>query len=221
MKVALFDFDGTLYPYETFNVLIDHLKHHPRYKTNYGRFVRKFAPIYFAYKMKIVKKSKMQNKAMEYYLLSFKNNTRSEIESFFKEVASDMIDDLRAPLVGKMRQLKQDNYYIMLISGAFIPLLEAVFEGFDIDCIVGSEIKYKGDKLDYRSRFERVYADRKIDIIRQHFADKQIDWKNSEAYSDSHTDLKMLELVGRPVAVKPDDRLKAIAARNQWQIHTD
>ncbi|MFC3419411.1 HAD family hydrolase [Salinicoccus hispanicus] len=221
MKVALFDFDGTLYPYETFNVLMERLKRHPRYKKNYSRFVRRFAPVYFAYKMKMIKKSRMQSKAMEYYLLSFKKNTRSEIEAFFKEVAGEMIEDLRAPLIGKMKQLKQENYYIMLISGAFIPLLEAVFKGFDIDCIVGSEIRYKGEKIDYKSRFERVYADRKIDIIRRHFADKQVDWKNSEAYSDSYTDLKMLELVGRPVAVKPDERLKAVAARNQWQIHTD
>ena len=221
MKVALFDFDGTLYPYETFNILMERLKRHPRYNRNYKSFVRRFAPIYFFYKLKLVNKATMQSKAMEYYIRSFKKNSRGEIESFFKEVAGDMIDDLRTPLIRKMKQLKRDNYYVMLISGAFIPLLEAVFQGYDIDCIVGSKINYAGEKLDSKSRFERVYADRKIDIIRQHFAGKDIDWKNSEAYSDSYADLKMLELVGKPVAVKPDARLMAIASRNHWQIHTD
>lgn len=221
MKVALFDFDGTLYPYETFNILMERLKRHPRYKRNYKRFVRKFAPIYFFYKLKLVNKATMQSKAMEYYILSFKKNSRREIESFFNEVAGDMIDDLREPLIRKIKQLKRDNYYVMLISGAFIPLLEAIFQGYDIDCIVGSKINYVGERLDYKSRFERVYADRKIDIIRQHFSGKEVDWKNSEAYSDSYADLKMLELVGKPVAVKPDERLMAIASRKQWQIHTD
>lgn len=221
MKVALFDFDGTLYPHETFNILMERLKTHPQFKKNHKRFISAFAPVYIGYKMKLVKKHTMQHKAMEYYLRSFKGNSRKEIESFFREVANDMVEDLRTPLLARMRQLKQDNYYVMLISGAFRPLLEAVFKGFDIDCVIGSHVNYNGERLDSKSKFERVYAERKIDIIKKHFADKKVDWQNSEAYSDSYADLQMLELVGNPVAVKPDPRLLAVATRKGWKIHQD
>lgn len=221
MKVALFDFDGTLYPHETFTILIDRLKNHPKFKKNYKRFVRNFAPFYIGYKLKLVKKTKMQHKAMEFYIRSFKHDSKIEIEQFFNDVAKEMAGDLRDSLVRKIRQLQKDHYYIMLISGAFVPLLEAVFKGFNIDCIVGSEVHYKGDRLDFKPRFERVHADRKIDIIRNHFKGREIDWKSSEAYSDSYSDLKMLELVGRPVAVKPDPELFAVASKNNWVIHCD
>ncbi|WP_411843180.1 HAD family hydrolase [Salinicoccus sp. HZC-1] len=221
MKVALFDFDGTLYPHETFTILMERLKNHPKFKKNYRRFVRNFAPFYIGYKLKLVKKTKMQHKAMEYYIRSFKYNSKFEIEQFFNDVAKDMAGELRDSLVKKIRQLQKDHYYIMLISGAFVPLLEAVFKGFNIDCIVGSEVRYKDDRLDYKSQFERVHADRKIDIIRKHFKDRKIDWKSSEAYSDSYSDLKMLELVGRPVAVTPDPELLAVASRKNWTIHID
>ncbi|HSD41708.1 MAG TPA: HAD family hydrolase [Burkholderiales bacterium] len=37
-------------------------------------------------------------------------------------------------------------------------------------------------------------------------------------YSDSHNDLPLLELVERPIAVDPDDRLRNLAAARGWPI---
>lgn len=50
-------------------------------------------------------------------------------------------------------------------------------------------------------------------------ADREgIDLANSYAYSDSATDLPMLELVGNPVAVNPDGELLKIARERGWEI---
>ncbi|NMA80398.1 MAG: HAD-IB family phosphatase, partial [Jeotgalicoccus halophilus] len=187
MKVALFDFDGTLYPHETFETLRAHLKDHPKFKKNYKHFVRHFAPTYFGYKMKLVPKIKMQHRALESYVLSFKGYSKKDIDGFFADVAKSMSTELRTTLLEKIKELKDENYYVVLISGAFIPLLESLFKGVGFDYIVGSKIHYKGETLDYKSRFERVFADRKIDIIKEHFKNKEVDWKNSQAYSDSIT----------------------------------
>lgn len=218
MKVALFDFDGTLYPHETFETLRSHLKSHPKYKKNYKHFIRYFAPTYFGYKMKLVSKTKMQRKALESYIFAFKGSTKKEIEEFFADVASSMSGELRTPLLERIKQLKEENYYIMLISGAFIPLLEALFKGVGFDYIVGSKVHYNGEVLDYKTRFERVFAERKIEIITEHFKNKEVDWTNSLAYSDSIADIKMLELVGKPVAVSPDSALLSIAEDKNWKI---
>lgn len=218
MKVALFDFDGTLYPHETFETLRAHLKSHPKYKKNYKHFIRHFAPTYFGYKLKIVPKIKMQNRALESYILAFKGYSKKEIDGFFADVAKEMSGELRISLLDRIKQLKEENYYVMLISGAFVPLLEPLFKGVDFDYIVGSKLHYNGEVLDYKMRFERVFADRKIEIITEHFKDREIDWKNSLAYSDSITDLKMLELVGKPVAVTPDSALLSIAEDKKWKI---
>lgn len=218
MKVALFDFDGTLYPHETFETLRSHLRSHPKYKKNYKHFVRHFAPTYFGYKMKLVPKIKMQHKALESYIFAFKGYSKKEIDEFFTDVASSMSGELRTSLLDRIKQLKEENYYVMLISGAFIPLLEALFKGVGFDYIVGSKVHYKGELLDYKTRFERVFAERKIEIITEHFKNKEVDWTNSLAYSDSITDIKMLELVGKPVAVSPDSALLSIAKDKNWKI---
>jgi HAD superfamily hydrolase (TIGR01490 family) len=54
-------------------------------------------------------------------------------------------------------------------------------------------------------------------------ADKRgIDLSESYAYSDSESDLPMLELVGNPVAVNPDSALARIARDRGWRvIHFD
>jgi hypothetical protein len=45
-----------------------------------------------------------------------------------------------------------------------------------------------------------------------------IDLAESFAYSDSITDLPMLEAVGHPVAVNPDRDLRRVAAERGWEI---
>ena len=38
------------------------------------------------------------------------------------------------------------------------------------------------------------------------------------AYSDSSTDIPMLEIVGHPYAVNPDRELRKVAAANEWPV---
>ena len=47
---------------------------------------------------------------------------------------------------------------------------------------------------------------------------KQVDLSQSWFYTDSYTDLPMLERVGNQVVVNPDPRLKRIAKRRGWPV---
>ena len=40
----------------------------------------------------------------------------------------------------------------------------------------------------------------------------------SAAYADSYSDLGLFELVGRPVAVYPDRRLRRLAQARGWEV---
>ena len=52
-------------------------------------------------------------------------------------------------------------------------------------------------------------------------ADPPIDLERSLAYADTERDLDLLQLVGNPVAVWPNDRLHQIARRRKWPIVRD
>ena len=53
--------------------------------------------------------------------------------------------------------------------------------------------------------------------MRRFAAEHDLDLEASWAYSDSVSDLPMLELVGNPVAVNPDAELAAIARERGWR----
>ena len=217
MRIALFDFDGTIYPHETFETLRLHMRDNQEYKKYYKHFVVRFAPSYFGYKLKLVPKLKMQYKALESYVYAFKGMSKEDLEVFFKMVADDMREELRDEILERIDELRKNNYYTILISGAFTPLLEALFPN-KFDHIIGSTVNYKNNKVDTKQPFKRVFGTKKIELIRNHFKDQKVDWNESQAYSDSLSDLSMLNLVRQPVAVYPDHSLTKIAEANNWEI---
>lgn len=62
------------------------------------------------------------------------------------------------------------------------------------------------------------YGAGKVDAIREVARRESFDLGQCYAYSDSVSDLPMLEAVGHPVAVNPDKRLNAIAIARGWPI---
>ena len=63
-----------------------------------------------------------------------------------------------------------------------------------------------------------AYGESKATAMRELATRTGIDLEASSAYSDSATDLPMLEAVGRPVAVNPDRPLAKIARERGWEV---
>lgn len=63
-----------------------------------------------------------------------------------------------------------------------------------------------------------AYAEAKAEAVRELSARHGYDLAGSYAYSDSFTDLPMLEAVGHPSAVNPDKALRAEALRRGWPV---
>ena len=63
-----------------------------------------------------------------------------------------------------------------------------------------------------------VYRSGKAEAIRELAGREGFDLKECYAYSDSESDLPMLEAVGHPVAVNPDTTLAKIARERGWDV---
>ena len=63
-----------------------------------------------------------------------------------------------------------------------------------------------------------AFGSAKVDAIRELAQAHGLDLDASYAYSDSATDLPMLEAVGHPVAVNPDRELARVAGERGWEI---
>ena len=62
------------------------------------------------------------------------------------------------------------------------------------------------------------YGEGKVCWARQYALKHGVDLAQAYFYSDSHSDLALLEKVGHPVAVNPDPRLGSIARQRSWPV---
>lgn len=218
MKVAIFDFDRTLFPEETFPLLMSHLKNHPIHFQKYRQFFLRILPIYIAYKCKLYPEQKMKEYSMWCYIAAFGTSIKAEMEQFFSQIGGMMSENLSEQVLERFEQHKMDGYYTMLVSGAYEPLLDSVTKNVNFDCIIGSSIPYDDEKLRKNASINYIYGERKMEMINAHLSNTKVDWENSYAYGDSFTDLNVLELVGNPVAVNPEPRLLEVANHKKWEI---
>jgi len=107
---------------------------------------------------------------------------------------------------------------VYLVSASPEEIVAPLAEHLGLDGIIASralidaEGRYTGEVGFY------CYGGNKVEAITELAALMSIDLSQSYAYSDSATDLPMLEAVGHPIAVNPDRELTRVALRNGWPI---
>lgn len=106
-----------------------------------------------------------------------------------------------------------------IVTAASQELADILARVLALDGAVGSTISEVVDGI-YTGRPAGVfvYGTGKALAIRALAAERGIDLAASYAYSDSISDLPMLEEVGHPVVVNPDAELARVAAQRGWQV---
>lgn len=113
----------------------------------------------------------------------------------------------------------KQGHEVTIISASARILVEPIARELGIDNVVATELEVENGALTGRvTRY--LKGDAKADAVRECVAEAGYDLEASYAYSDSATDIPMLELVGHPVAVNPDRALKKHAAANDWQVRS-
>jgi len=123
-----------------------------------------------------------------------------------------MDGDFHTDVVAQIQAHQKDGYHTMIVSGAFTPLLTEINKTYGIDTLIGTEIPDENTALDH------VHAERKVNLIQDYMKNQSVNWEESFAYGDSIADLSVLELVGHPIAVAPDEELSHIAKERKWKI---
>ena len=141
-----------------------------------------------------------------------------------QRITRDTLREVVAPAIyAEARQLIDDHvaagHHVIIISASAKILVEPIAEELGVDTVVATEMAIENGKLTGEiTRYLKGEA--KAEAVRQFAADHNFDLDASFAYSDSATDIPMLELVGNPVAVNPDRALKKHALANGWQART-
>ena len=106
---------------------------------------------------------------------------------------------------------------IVIISSSGTDVVEPIGARLGADLAIGTQVaiedgRYTGEILFY------AYGEGKAEAVRALAIERGYDLDQCFAYSDSQTDLPMLEAVGHPVAVNPDAALRQVALDRDWPI---
>lgn len=117
-----------------------------------------------------------------------------------------------------VKQCKKAGCRIVLVSGSLDFLLEPLAKHLEVDAFVGNRLEAQGDYCSGKLITPIMAGPYKARWMREYAAREGIDLERSFAYSDSHSDLAMLSVVGRPSVINPDMQLKAAARSQRWPI---
>lgn len=144
---------------------------------------------------------------------------RDEIVSLVEET----VDEIVAPLAYAEALAIMDNHRrsgrrVIVISSSPEEIVRPLCRYLGITDVIATQAqideegRYTGEIALY------AYGEEKAAAMREMAGREGIDLEASYAYSDSITDLPMLEAVGHPVVVNPDADLRRVAEERDWEI---
>ncbi|MPW26470.1 HAD-IB family phosphatase [Alkalibaculum sp. M08DMB] len=219
MKLAIFDFDGTLFPQDTLPYLLAQWNKLNYSKAQYIKVYASLIILYLKYKLGFSSKlSREQMKliAMQRFNNIFEGMTENEFIEYFRLCSDRLKGLLHKTVVSEVNDARINGYHTVLLSGSYDCLLKHIGDYLNFDTVIGTKVHFNDNLYDYRKQLEVVSGKLKLKKIQEEF--KIIDWKDSRAYGDSFSDIEILKSVGQPIAVNPDAKLKTIAIELDWRI---
>ena len=139
-----------------------------------------------------------------------------------QQIVGETLDEIVDPLVYEeavalIEEHKAAGRDVIIISSSGTDVVEPIGQRLGVDLAIGTQVAiadgvYTGEIVFY------AYGEGKAEAMRTLAAERGYDLEASYAYSDSQTDLPMLEAVGHPFAVNPDADLRRVAVEREWPI---
>jgi HAD superfamily hydrolase (TIGR01490 family) len=141
-----------------------------------------------------------------------------------QSIIQDSLDDRITPTVHAealelIAQHKSAGRDVIIISASGSEIVNPVAQLLGADLAISTELEIFNGKYTGGITFY-AYGQNKAIAINELAKREGYDLSRSFAYSDSLTDLPMLEAVGMPHAVNPDSGLREIAIERGWPVLT-
>ena len=144
---------------------------------------------------------------------------RATREAWHRECMQTMIEPIRLPaaeaLIGKHRD-NGDELLIITATNRFVT--EPIAERLGIEHLIACEGEIVDDVYTGEPDGIPSYANGKVTRLEAWLEGRATGMEGAWFYSDSHNDLPLLERVENPVAVDPDDTLRARAEAEGWPV---
>jgi HAD superfamily hydrolase (TIGR01490 family) len=155
----------------------------------------------------------------EVFFRSYKGLSEDRLRFFSDELFEEVLKPAVFPgtfeLIKTSKKIGQRQ---IVLTGALDFTVARLVEYLGIDDFVANRLEFVNGYATGRILPPVMASATKAKWMREYAERENINLSESYSYSDSISDLPMLSIVGHPVAVNPDFRLKQTATQHDWAI---
>jgi HAD superfamily hydrolase (TIGR01490 family) len=142
-----------------------------------------------------------------------------DLERLGADVLAGVLPRIYPQMLAVAHEHQDAGRRVYIVTAASQELAQTLAQVLALDGAIGSQFSEVNDGVYTGTPTGLfIYRSEKALAVKQLAAREDIDLSESYAYSDSESDLPMLEVVGHPVAVNPDRELARVARERGWQI---
>lgn len=142
-----------------------------------------------------------------------------EIERLAKNwVMSGLDNAWYKPCVDRLQEHLSAGDCVVLMSGTPDFLASAIATRLGVSNSIGATFKMQGERFAFAPLEQHPFGVAKLHLARDFARAHGIDARDVVAFADSEHDSPLLLWAGKPVAVRPEQRLARIAQSKGWEL---
>ena len=157
-----------------------------------------------------------ESKANKVYLRGLDYQHISEMAELC--VAERLINKISPRVFERIGFHQAEGRTVIILSGSLEILIRLFHDYLKTDMMIGNALEVVNGYITGRRIGKNCYGENKAFFVQQLAKEHGFDLSQSYAYGNHYSDAHKLQLVGHPVAVNPDGKLRRIAAANGWRI---
>jgi putative phosphoserine phosphatase/1-acylglycerol-3-phosphate O-acyltransferase len=152
-------------------------------------------------------------------MVQFRGQGEKELEQEAIEWVEEMVDDTIYPEAERLvREHADAGHVVAIVSGATRFVVRPIAARLGIDHLLYTRLEVEDGRFTGRVIEPICFEEGKIYWLQQFVEEQGIDLAKSYFYTDSVTDLPVMDIVGHPVATNPDPFLYRTAVRRRWPV---
>ncbi len=154
----------------------------------------------------------------------FYRNYRGMNAAEIKTLAADMFgtyirEKIFSAAVTQIQEHKERGDYVVFVTGSLDFIVQPIADYLEVDSVLAPQLEEQDGKFTGALTTDPLIGKQK-EIALTTFADEtEIPLPICYAYSDSQSDLPMLNCVGYPAVVNPSGALRKKALTEGWEMH--
>jgi HAD superfamily hydrolase (TIGR01490 family) len=147
------------------------------------------------------------------------DHPEQQIVEFARQIFNEVLKfTIRKDAVREIEYHRKNNAQLVLLSASLNFICKPVIDFLGLDDLICTNLHVENSRFSGRPQGDICFGQEKLTRALAFAKNRHSELRSAYFYSDSHTDLPMLEAVGHPICVTPDRKLEATAKERGWLI---